>query len=317
MIAEPAAIRPRIDSRWRLYQSAREGFGALLDVAGIGRDRGAIALPAYIGWSSREGSGVYDPVRARQIDARFYRLHANLTVDVDDFRKIVEGLPEPAVALVIHYFGRPDPHLGELARLARTRRALLVEDAAHAFFSGKVAGSCGMWGDAVLYSVPKMFDVTSGGILELNTASLQSAIPAGVAGQLDAPDWLAALGEDFSAHAAARLRHYEQLVRGLAELAPAVMPLWPQLPDGTVPQTLPVRVLTTVLRDRLYFGLKREGFVVASLYHTLIEELPRSQYPSAFELAGVIFNLPVAADLDDREVIRLTHCLAALVTEAA
>ena len=45
-------------------------------------------------------------------------------------------------------------------------------------------------------------------------------------------------------------------------------------------------------RDELYERMNAAGFGVVSLYHTLIEQIPRDEFPESFELSRTILNLP-------------------------
>src|SRR5690349_15238098 len=68
-----------------------------------------VLLPAYIGWSSREGSGVFDPVRQLSLRHAFYPVDRSLHIDVDAFERALTAGPVRA-AVLIHYFGVPDPN---------------------------------------------------------------------------------------------------------------------------------------------------------------------------------------------------------------
>lgn len=308
-IAPVTARKRQLDPRWRLYPRARDAFGALLDALGT-RD---VLLPAYVGWSSREGSGVFDPIQERVLNSRFYRIRSDLTVDLKDLELLLKTVPQASVLILIHYFGRPDPSLKEIVRLARDLQVTVVEDAAHAYFSAEVNRSCGNAGEAVFYSIHKMFDVSEGGVLKLNTADLQNRIPEGAPGQVRDTEWTRVFDEAPEPHAVARIRNYGALASHVERLAPAVVPLWDKLPEDTVPQTFPVRVASVEMRDRLYLALKREGFVVASLYHTLISRLQESDFPISFGLSRTIFNLPVAPSMTGAEIERLGQGMAAIV----
>ncbi len=67
------------------YESARQGFEDFLKNAPLADTRDVL-LPAFVGWSSREGSGVYDPVSNLDLQATFYPLNRDLTVDLDRSR---------------------------------------------------------------------------------------------------------------------------------------------------------------------------------------------------------------------------------------
>src|SRR4051812_19698471 len=63
-----------------------------------------ILMPSYIGYTDREGSGVFDPLVAQSANAEFYRLKNDLSLDMDHFESLIATSKFKA-ALVIHYFG--------------------------------------------------------------------------------------------------------------------------------------------------------------------------------------------------------------------
>jgi perosamine synthetase len=68
--------------------------------------------------------------------------------------------------LVIHEFGVPHPQITELRSLCDDRQIPLIEDCAHSVDSrwpdGSIVGSVG---DCVIYSLPKIFPIASGGLV--------------------------------------------------------------------------------------------------------------------------------------------------------
>jgi len=91
-IGKSATDPDHFHHRSLFYHAAREGFGDLLThVLRTGRDR--VLLPAFIGWSPREGSGVFDPVRASSARAVFYDLNPDLTVDLASLERALVAQP--------------------------------------------------------------------------------------------------------------------------------------------------------------------------------------------------------------------------------
>lgn len=162
------AIRPLVP-----FQNARSAFGAFLTQCGFSTTD-TILLPAYIGWSKNEGSGVFDPVRAIGAHSEFYRVDRYLSIDLDDLRTKLTT-HRPRLVVFIHYFGWPDKHLTEAIAMARQAGALILEDEAHAMYSDMVTGICGRGGDAAIVSLHKMLPFTDGGWLIINQ-SLDQAI---------------------------------------------------------------------------------------------------------------------------------------------
>lgn len=290
---------------WRFFPRARDGFGALLEALHNAGELSMVFLPSYIGWSSREGSGVFDPIDERSLPFSFYPVKSDLTIDLQEFRLVVSRAPEKSVLLVIHYFGRPDPSLKEIVALARESGMLIVEDAAHALFSGEYFQSCGVDGDVVLYSFHKMFPVSGGGAVKLNTprvlAYCNALAPANI---VDLP-WEKVSEADIEKSARTRLSKYNSYESLVSNMSPHVWPLWRGLPKGTIPQSYPVLVDKKELRDRLYFELKERGYPVASLYHQLIKPLMGTWNESSLTLANHIFNLPLSDQITDNAITEI------------
>jgi dTDP-4-amino-4,6-dideoxygalactose transaminase len=303
--SSPAAfLRPT-----RQFENARSAFKAFLAASGVGR-AGKVLLPGYIGYSSREGSGVFDPVRELHLPSAFYRMGSRLRIDLDHLRDCLRP-GDVRLVVLIHYFGYVDPGYAEAVSLARKHGADVLEDEAHALFSDLVGGVCGRLGDAAIFSLHKVLPMKRGGMLLVGTnkASLlqnMHATSSGVGSPWDYDLW--GISQARRANAAA-------LKEFLAPLTEDVEPLWPELPEGVVPQTYPV-VIRRVSRDLLYEAMNESGFGVVSLYHTMIADLLPNEHPEAHSLAGRILNLPVHQDIDRDSlkalVERLAQCMRAL-----
>jgi dTDP-4-amino-4,6-dideoxygalactose transaminase len=274
---------------FRYYPNCRLAFRSFLEHAGFKNDE-KVLLPAYVGWSPREGSGVFDPVRELGLAHDFYRVDDRLQIDLADLHDKF-ALGRVRVLVLIHYFGGVDPHYAESVALAREFGAVVVEDEAHALLTDLVGGACGYLGDACLYSLHKMLPVKSGGLLVWNRGSevlpdqRESTLRDGALWQYD----LRRIAQ----------RRRENLARlsGLLEsLRDELEPLWSAWPPDHVPQTYPV-LLRRDIRDSLYFGLNAAGFGVVSLYHTLIEEVTPRRFPDAHQVSRRILNLPIHQDI--------------------
>jgi dTDP-4-amino-4,6-dideoxygalactose transaminase len=261
-----------------------------------------LLLPAYIGWSPREGSGVLDPVRNLGIPYAFYRLSETLDIDLTDLESKLRRHAE-AILLLIHYFGRVDPGAGEAIRLARLFGAEVIEDEAHAMLTDLVGGSSGRAGRFAFCSLHKLLPVSGGGLLIRNHGTGAAADAA-----LNLP-W----SFDLPGIARVRIRNYATLQRGMARLTAWMSPLWPQFPEEQVPQTFPVRLHATCepsgIRDRMYHYMNERGFGVVSLYHTLVDELDPSEFPEGRRVSSSILNLPVHQDACTETLLRMVDTL--------
>jgi dTDP-4-amino-4,6-dideoxygalactose transaminase len=262
-----------------------------------------ILLPSYIGWSPREGSGIFDPIRELALDYAFYRLDDSLGIDLDSLRQMISRA-NPRLLLLVHYFGHVDPGYADAVSLARAAGLRIIEDEAHAMLSDLVGAACGRLGDVCLYSLHKLLPMNSGGMLVRNHIG-EAPAPGADAGALWSHDlW----SHDLAAIASARRRNARRLYESLGDLDHDIEPLWPSLSEGEVPQTLPVRLLRAN-RDGVYHDMNRAGYGVVSLYHTLIDAIGPSDFPASHRLARRILNLPVHQDILSEQLDAMTAYL--------
>jgi dTDP-4-amino-4,6-dideoxygalactose transaminase len=283
------AIRPLVP-----FKNARSALSAFLAELSFSAED-TILLPAYIGWSKNEGSGVFDPVRAAGTRFEFYRVDRQLEIDLADLRARLTA-HRPRLVVFIHYFGWPDRHLAEAIALARQVGALVLEDEAHALYSDMITGICGRDGDVAIVSLHKMLPFNEGGWLIINQ-SLDQAISnqlqqTAAQVQLERSpfnyDWLRV--------SLVRRTNAQKLLQLLQPLRGKIDPLHADVPEGVIPQSLPV-IVRAGSRDECYFYLNELGFGAVSLYHTLIGEIAPDEFPDSHWLARHVFNLPVHQDI--------------------
>ncbi|MFC9335671.1 DegT/DnrJ/EryC1/StrS family aminotransferase [Arthrobacter sp. NPDC057009] len=278
------------------YKSARQGMRDLLANT-LTSPKEGVLLPAFIGWSQREGSGVFDPVLDSKAMSGFYNLHPDLSADVTDIERQLES-GQYRVAVVIHYFGRTDPNIASVRALADRHNVILVEDLAHGFFSSLEKGPAGNFGHVSLFSLHKMFPLSEGGMIRYADRRLivsQASTRPDLAEQVMSYDW--------TAISQARRSNFIALSRLLAampECGSRFEMLWPALEDHDVPQSLPVRIMSGN-RDGVYDGMNRDGFGMVSLYHTLIEPV-RDDFLYLNQLSGEITNFPVHQDVPEASI---------------
>ncbi|GAB2517542.1 DegT/DnrJ/EryC1/StrS family aminotransferase [Microbacterium petrolearium] len=279
------------------YESARAGMRDLL-MRGPepASGRGGVLLPAYIGWSAREGSGVFDPVHESGRRYGFYRLTGDLSADLADVeRQLASG--EYQYLVVIHYFGRLERRMADLRKIADAAGVILVDDLAHGFFSAMRSVEEWSPSHVAMYSLHKQFAVPCGGMVIYRRSDLiagQKSTHSDLAGEVLSYDW----------HEIGRRRrtNFEEISAALAPEAPGlgVRLMWPELHPLDVPQTMPV-LLDTADRDRVYAEMNEHGFGMVSLYHTLIPEL-RGFDERSDRIAKTIINFPVHQDVDTARI---------------
>jgi dTDP-4-amino-4,6-dideoxygalactose transaminase len=287
------------------FRSARAAFGAILSGLQIGD--GTVLLPAYIGWSPREGSGVFDPVAQLNLSYGFYAVDEFLRVDIESLRTLLEA-GGVSVVVLIHYFGCVDPLYADAVEVAKKFGAFVLEDEAHALLSDVVTGACGRLGDACIYSFHKMLPVPLGGAAIIND-------PASPLLGVLTPDPESTVNlYDYDLHRIARRRsdNAQLLSQLLSRFVPQIRQLRDEATSRGIPQSFPVRV-PAGLRDRLYFEMNAAGFGVVSLYHTLIPQISRERFPAAFNVSRQILNLPVHQDVSGEALELMVHDLAARI----
>jgi len=268
----------------RAYPAARAAFGSYLDQ--VCTPETTVLLPAYVGWSPREGSGVFDPVRERSLRCAFYRIDRHLNIDAEHVVDLLNNTRR-AVLVLVHYFGRVDPACEIVTAAARRAGAIVIEDSAHALYTDCVLGLAGHLGDASVFSLHKMLPI-QGGLL-VSTPRLQGCTVT-IHSEME--------GFNLSAIASARQRNAAFLMERLVRLDEHLELLWPKAAVAEwVPQTLPV-IVRRADRDQLYREMNERGFGVVSLYHTLIDEIDRADFSDSFWLSRRILNLPVHQDVE-------------------
>lgn len=293
-----------------VFRNARSAFKALLQAVRF-PPAGTVLLPSYIGWSPREGSGVFDPVAELGLPHRFYRMDDRLVIDLDHLRRCL-AVGDVTLLVIIHYFGYVDPGYREAVALAREHGVLVLEDEAHALLTDLVGGAAGRLGDAAIFSLHKMLPVESGGMLVLNG---EQELPIEGFPRCEEPE---VLPWSFDLHGISRRRveNARRLTGLLAPYRDLVEPLRPGLQHGEVPQTLPV-LIRKGSRDRLYQRMNEAGFGVVTLYHTLIDRIDREEFPGAHRLSKRILNLPLHQDAEPVMLERMVEALVEHISASA
>jgi dTDP-4-amino-4,6-dideoxygalactose transaminase len=307
-VTKGASILQRFRRYSMPHDSARQAFSSFLNACGVvAGDR--ILLPSFIGWSAREGSGVYDPVSAQGLEPSFYRMDDHLQIDLDHLMETLRTR-KPKVLVIIHYFGYVDPSASAAIRFAREHGVVVLEDEAHAMLTDLVRGGSGRLGEAAIFSLHKLLPVKSGGALVWNEGPPSSCRRESHTGGNETTD---VLGDyDLWAISETRRENARRIHELIGSLGEHVEPLWGAPAKSEVPQTYPV-VIRSLSRDDLYFKMNELGYGVTSLYHTLIPEITLEQFPESHALAKRIFNLPVHQDIEAGQVDAMIEALASLV----
>jgi dTDP-4-amino-4,6-dideoxygalactose transaminase len=264
-------------------------------------------LPAYIGQSDREGSGIFDPIRETGVEPIFYSVDAKLRPNQNEIEARLDSNPVD-VFLAVHFFGFCHLNMNRIQDACRRSNTVLLEDCAHVGFA--IPSALGSYGDFSFYSLHKFFPVPTGGVLQTNHP--RNSIDHGP----KPPPCDQAIidrvnSSDLQQITDRRIQNFNFLASAFRDTA-GVEPLW-SLPQNCVPHNFPVRIQHG-LREKLYFHLIDQGIRTTALYYQLVEEIPRNRYPISHDLSKHILNFPVHQNISLPELEELIACVKLFFT---
>jgi len=287
------------------FNSARHGFELLIKAV-MKNQSDIILMPGYIGESAKEGSGVFDPIRDTKVKYEFYKIHADLSVDMEDIKSKMDSTNVKAI-LLIHWFGFPQKCVFELKELCNKKGVTLIEDCAHTingYYKGRRLGSIG---DYALFSIHKILTTENGGMLQINNiANMQ--IFAGERENIDFSDLLQYAKTDLDKIAEKKLRNYNAYLKYLDKDSDLFDIIYPELEEGIVPNNFPV-FIKNYNRFQFYNELEAMGIPTVVLYYRMIEELSKDEFPVSYEIADTILNLPIHQDIEIEDVKHIAEVL--------
>ena len=286
-------------------ESARQAWEcAIRSIQRARRKDICILLPAYIGQTNREGSGIFDPIRNTGVGFKFYSVNEQLTPDVVEIKRLVAS-EQIDVLLIVHYFGFQLVDMVAIGELCSSNSIVLVEDCAHVCFD--TGGGLGSFGDFSFYSLHKFFPTGNGGALRINDCRFVE-----IAGeQANTKECTDVLVQLLRTNVDQVRRHRIECFRYLSSLLKEISALRPlydieHLQKTSAPHNFPV-IVENDQREPLYFALKEQGFVTIALYYQMVDELPQNEFPLSFAIANSILNLPVHQDTSFEQLDELTE----------
>lgn len=135
--------------------AARIAIAHGLELAGV-RPGDKVLVPAY------HCAAMVEPVLYLKAQPVFYALHEDLSVDLDDIARKIDG--KTRVVMAANYFGFPQ-HLRALREFCDARGLIFIEDCAHSLFGSHAGQPLGTFGHLAVASLPKFFPVRDGGCL--------------------------------------------------------------------------------------------------------------------------------------------------------
>lgn len=287
------------------YSRAREAIHDVVQKMNLEGLVEEVLLPGYIGWSPKEGSGIFDSIaEIAGISIKYYKMKADLQIDEKDlFSKIQSS---KSLVLLVNYFGFRDLHFAEIVERLKKQAVWIMEDNAHGFFTWHENPR--IVSDLVIFSLHKMFPFKNGGSLVVQNEKLAAL-------KLNGKIYPDESTNPYSYHlheiAMVRKRNYLQLSKKLI-IAEKEGYLYSLKRDSdlekNIPQTYPV-ILKMGNRDKVYELMNKAGYGVVSLYHTLIKPLQNKEYEDSLNISKNILNLPVHQDVNITKYSQMVDCL--------
>ncbi len=313
MIIEKTAIRQENGLRKIFYyDSARIALEKILSYYAELKDI-HLLLPGYIGFSTNEGSGIYDPVINTGIKHSFYRLNRDLSIDRKDFASKLKKY-NLTIVLLVHYFGYPDINIKEILTLCKSANAIVIEDCAHALYTDFIDHSCGEFGDYAIYSIHKMLPYKKGGFLKVNKKNSEEKENY-LKKDTDA-SYASIFNYDFNYIAQKRKRNailWEELLKEHQKQLDIMHRMQDYINMDVTPQSFPI-IIKKYNRTDLYYRLNNAGFGAISLYHTMIQPIQiESDLCDALWLSEHIINLPVHQDIEEKQIVKMCRVLLEII----
>jgi dTDP-4-amino-4,6-dideoxygalactose transaminase len=278
-------------------KSARDAWKLILE--SIKKEQGFVnaLLPSYIGFTEREGSGIFDPVEATESDYSFYNIKNDLSVDVNLLESLIKT-KKFNILLLVHYFGFCRNDLDKIKNICESNNIIFVEDCAHAFHLGLQKESLGVFGDFSFYSVHKYLPVNNGGILK-NISKKIALLDLPKENQISFEAALQLLKADYKSIMKKRRSNFNLYKQKLSEVEG--LEIMYDLKNDEIPQSFPVRI-NNKQREPLYFHLMNKDMPTIALYYRLIDELTVDEYPLSHKISEEILNLPLHQDTTDQDI---------------
>ena len=276
------------------FPSAREAWKACIKQVNPRR----ILMPAYIGYTDREGSGIFDPVIELAIAYTLYPVGSSLQADPELIAKFLKEQDDIDIVLLVHYFGWSGGDISAIKKVCDEAGVVLVEDCAHAFHWGQDIGTLGKIGHYSFYSIHKYLPTSSGGILQNNNYE-DDRMAEWYKSNMHISVFEALARADTKGISKTRQMNLRKALSLLDEIN-GIHLLYTDIPY--TPQSLPVWVEGDKIREKLYFYLLNRGIPTTALYYRLHDALSVHDFPEAHNLSNHILNLPIHQDMNSDSI---------------
>lgn len=301
MITKSPVIKNNFSKNIYFTKSARIAFSYILKMINFSKEK--LLIPAYIGYTDREGSGVLDPINENKIMYDFYPIKKNFDIDIDTLEKLLKNGSIKAM-LLIHYFGLSHYKIVKIQDLCKKYDVLLIEDCAHTIYSKFENKYFGEFGDFSFYSLHKVLPVDEGGAFKINNKKYLDLTLDIINSDKPSIEVLEILlNYDIDLAKRKVLSNYQYMVQALKDIN-GIEIISPHLSQDIFPMNLPV-LITTMKREKFYFKMLEEGITLIALYYKLIDTIDINKYIDSYYISNRIINFPINQDITIDEMNKI------------
>lgn len=262
-----------------------------------GSENKSILIPAYVGLSLEEGSGILDPIKESNVTFAFYEIDAQLDPDLKSLGYMIASF-KPTHVLLVNYFGFLNSNRIHAYELLSKHQVSVIEDFAHLIEPIRASRQFPMIADFEVVSLHKTLGAGVGGgaiickslsELFIDTISVESL-------RIYAKS-------DLNYISQLRWRNYDYLQTHLDYLeCDCFQTFFSDHRKPIIPLNFPIRLRNTKMRHKLYEMLVDAGIFPTALYHRLVAELDPVRFPISADVSQRILNLPTHQDIEIREL---------------
>lgn len=285
----------------KMVRSFRDGlYQILCNEKKNGSNR--ILLPAYIGLSLVEGSGILDPVTQSGFEFEFYKLGQELDPKAKDVLLKIDNF-KPSVVLVVNYFGWDIANRNQLFEQLKKQKVKIIEDDSHNLYKLHSFEKDIVRADYQIFSIHKTLGCENGGVVVS-----ENEIPY-IDETIDKFDLLSFASSNQNYIHKIRQENFFELEKKLSTIKTNRHKSFFQARKPSSPLNYPILMINKEGRHKVYTTLIENNIFPTALYHRLIPNLEATDYPEAHDISNRILNLPIHQDVSHNNLTKMAEIL--------
>jgi dTDP-4-amino-4,6-dideoxygalactose transaminase len=263
-----------------------------------------ILIPAYVGLSLEEGSGILDPIKESKTEFQFYNLDSHLDPDLASLAMMMVAFA-PTHVLLVNYFGFLAGNRVQVFEMLSGHSVCVIEDFAHLIEPMYAVRQIPRLADYEVVSLHKTIGSGTGGGALLCKSATDVFVDT-----ISLESLSHFVKSDLTYIADLRWRNYEYLQTSIDSLnCEYIQPFFSDGRRPISPLNFPVRLPSLDLRHKLYESLIAAEILPTALYHRLVGELNSDRFSSSLDISQRILNLPTHQDVQVHELSVMTKIL--------